>query len=383
MDGYWCVSYHDIPRWVYGVKGIVALFIIAGNVVVLMAIARNWKRLMRQHNLYRYLLSLVVADLLNGLILLLHAIFWLVHMLMFGGVQGFNSENFQEVLRNLISGSLHGLAFASLASATLLNLVMRVTSIRAVARAAAITDRSKISLSWARNPRISFVLTSLIWVIALAFTIIPLRYHCHMNLQQCLSKNTSYNSTLMVFSENKLLDPVENPESYDCSVLRPPSRRTYLLALSGLIAIAWLLLFVCNFITACIRTTVDRVIDCTTNSGNLRLRHSFGFQRDTSSIFAFVITLNMTISTVPYVVFGFVTEAGSDYLRIYYGDFFSGNAVEFFEIVTYLSSLVNPLIYTAMLNQLRSNVDRTIGVMLKSLHRSQRKKLRRSFREEK
>ena len=34
-----------------------------------------------------------------------------------------DNENFQEVLRNLIIGVLHGLAFASLASTSLLNVV--------------------------------------------------------------------------------------------------------------------------------------------------------------------------------------------------------------------------------------------------------------------
>ena len=42
----------------------------------------------------------------------------------------------------------------------------------------------------------------------------------------------------------------------------------------------------------------------------LKLRHSVGVTRDSSSIFAFAITLSMTISSLPHIIFTFMTEGG-------------------------------------------------------------------------
>nr|XP_018672644.2 uncharacterized protein LOC100181102 [Ciona intestinalis] len=346
-----CVTYTPPPYWIYFIKAFIGCIVIVENTILFVAIVRNWDTLTRQHNLYRYLLSLVAADLLNGIILLLHAIYWLLHLIFVGSVN-FTGESPQEVFRNLISGVLNGSIFASLASATLLNLVLRVSSNRALARAAAITTRAPVGgATWERSPKITWALIGVIWSVTVGFILTPLRHHCHMELTQCYD-----GEGFRVMEGNTLVNPHDEPSSYDCSTMRPPSRVSYILILNICNTLVWSLMFLCNLITSCVATKVER----DDVSGNLKLRHTFGMSRDSSSFFACVITLSMTSSSVPYIVYSFITEFGSPATRIHYGAKFPALVTEGFELITYLSCIMNPIIYTAMLSHLRSKVSTLI-----------------------
>ena len=68
--------------------------------------------------------------------------------------------------------------------------VLRVTSTRALARAAAIKSRASACFSrgsWVRSPRITIALIMLIWMVTLVFVILPLPNHCEGNIQHCVS----------------------------------------------------------------------------------------------------------------------------------------------------------------------------------------------------
>ncbi|XP_039267126.2 uncharacterized protein LOC120342384 [Styela clava] len=361
----------EASHWMYAIQAVIAIFIVVENLIMMIAIVHNWYNLTRQHNMYRYLVSLVVADLLYGVILLIHGILTAVNSAGLSGESLLKNE-LKDIANNLITGVIHGSCFAALASASLLNLVLRMTYTRALARAAAIEAERPRRFSFLRFPSLrcpktTRVLIGFIWALTLTFIVTPLKIHCHQHITRCTNDFKTYKISILEEKITPVMDSLKSFSAHeegigkmDCSFLRPPNSRSYILILNFCITVSWCLMLICNMMTIFIRTTVRKSVRAVSGDIILTLRHKPGLTWDHSSLLVGIITLTMTISTIPYVIFSFTTEGGYLEQRLYYASTLAPNTAAGLEMTTSISSLLNPFIYTAMLGKLRSDIARLI-----------------------